>query len=185
MKKAEQYARLHLEREVSEISNSPRIEDHLELSVYEKAFIYKYSEDGYEGVNELLRKSGGKENTEFGNLLAKCLGKLPDYEGLVYRSANLGKLERKKYVAALSLSQTLIEPTFVSTSKSKLIAMEFNGNTLFRIFSKTGKAIEKIAKFGIHNPPNEREVLFRPNRPFRILEIEEDGQRTIITMEEV
>lgn len=185
MKKSEQYARRQLEREVSEIRKSPRIEEHLELTLYEKAFIYKYSEDGYESVNEALRKSCGKENTEFGDLLTKCLDKLPNYEGLVYRSANLSKVEREKYIVAFSSNKTLIEQTFVSTSKSRLIAMAFNGNTLFRMFSKTGKAIEKIAKFGVHNPPNEKEVLFRPNRPFRILEIEEDGQRTIITMEEV
>lgn len=100
-------------------------------------------------------------------------------------SVNLSSTELEKYVEAYTSNRAVSEPTFVSASKSRLTAMAFNGNTLFRIFSKTGKAIEKIAKFGVHNPPNEKEVLFRPNRAFRILEIEEELSRTIITMEEV
>lgn len=185
MRRAEQYARQHLAKEVTEIRKSRRIEEHLELTLYEKAFIYKYSEDGYEGVNEILRKSQGRINTEFGELLIKCLSKLANYKGVVYRSINLSKSELEKYARALVSSHLITEPTFLSTSKSRLIAMAFNGNTLFRIFSKTGKAIEKIAKFGIHNPPDEKEVLFRPNRAFRVLEIKEEVSRITITMEEV
>jgi len=126
-----------------------------------------------------------QKNTEFGKLLVKSLAKIPDYEGLVFRSVNLTKPELEKYKHALDSNTLITEPTFVSTTKSRLIAMAFNGNTLFRIFSKTGKAIEKIAKFGIHNPPNEKEILFRPNRIFRVLEITEELSKTVITMEEV
>ena len=62
LKKAEQYAHLHLEKEVSEIRKSPRIEGHLELTLYEKAFIYKYPEDGYQWINEVLWNSNEKGN---------------------------------------------------------------------------------------------------------------------------
>src|SRR5690606_29185798 len=97
----------------------------------------------------------------------------------------LSRAEIEKYIKASASNEFVSEHTFVSGSKSRLTAMAFNGNTLFRIFSKTGKAIEKIAKFGVHNPPNEKEVLFRPNRIFRILKVSEKLSRTVITMEEV
>lgn len=110
--------------------------------------------------------------------------KLPDFEGLVYRGVNLTRKELLKYIVANRVNEVLIEPTFISTSKSRLIAMEF-GNTLFRIFSRTGKDIEKIAKFGTYSPPNEKEVLFKPNRRFRVLEVLDQGASILISMEEM
>lgn len=63
--------------------------------------------------------------------------------------------------------------------------MLFPGNTLFIINSKTGKDIEKIAKFGYKNIYNEYEVLFLPNRKFEVLEVDESSNDLlIITMEE-
>jgi hypothetical protein len=179
------YSKNKLTREISEIQSSKRNLESPELDLYEKALIYKYSEDGYEVVNETLRKSKGKAMTEFGKFLTKVLDKLPDFDGLVYRSANLTKGELKRYTDALSNNELLKEYSFVSTSKSRLIAMVFNGNVLFRIYSRTGKEIEKIAKFGIHGSPNEKEILIKANRNFRLLEITNQPTYTLITMEEV
>jgi hypothetical protein len=48
--------------------------------------------------------------------------------------------------------------------------MQYNGNVLFRILSKTGKEIELISKFG-SGSQNEREVLFAPNSDFNVLDV--------------
>lgn len=132
-----------------------------------------------------LKLQKGNNTTEFGILLEHCLTKLPDFEGLVYRGANLTRNELKKYKYGAETGNPVTEPTFVSTSKSRLIAMQFGANTLFRIYSRKGKEIEKIAKFGKYNPPNEKEVLFRPNSSFKILEKRKEGSYTLITMEEI
>ena len=62
--------------------------------------------------------------------------------------------------------------------------MAFNGNVLFRLYSRSGKEIEKIAKFGTSNPQNEKEVLFKPNSRFKMLEITQETNYSLITMEE-
>ncbi len=184
MKLFEKYSKDNLSQEISEIKNSNRNIENFELSVYEKALIYKYSNDGYEIVNENLRKSKGKKLDEFGKLLNKTLAKLPNFDGVVYRGANMTTQELQRYKEAVTKNKILKEYSFVSTSKSRLIAMAFKGNTLFRIYSRTGKEVEKIAKFGLHGTSNEKEVLFRPNRNFIILEVAKELDYTLITMEE-
>ena len=181
----EKYSKQNLLREIRAIKNSDRNTEVPELTIYEKSIVYKYSEDGYETVNEILRDSKGKENTEFGKLLNIVLDKLPSFDGLVYRSANLTTLELQRYSEALKTKDSLKEYSFISTSKSRLTAMAFNGNVLFRMYSRSGKEIEKIAKFGPSDPPNEKEVLFKFNRKFKVLEIKEETNYSLITMEEI
>ncbi len=147
MDKFESYAKKHLSREVLEIEKSKRHKEHHELTVYEKAIIYKYSEDGYEYVNKNLRKSKGIQSVEFGELLDECLKKISTYEGLVYRGVNLTSQELTLYQEAFKNKGKVKEYPFLSTSKSRLVAMEFKGNILFRMYSKTGRDIEKIAKY--------------------------------------
>ncbi len=185
MTNLEKYTTENLSREIKAVQNSERKNEAPTLDVHEKAIIYKYSLDGYETVNEMLRKSKGKTSTEFGKYLARTLNKLPDFEGLVYRSAHLTANEIKRYSDAYTDNELIKEYSFVSTSKSRITAMAFNGNVLFRMFSRTGKEIENIAKFGKHEPPNEKEVLFKPNREFRVLEITNEDTYTLITMEEI
>jgi hypothetical protein len=185
MNAVEKYSKEKLVQEIFDIQTSNRNSELTDLDVYEKALIYKYSSDGYADVNETLRKSKGEKNTEFGKYLNKVLDKLPNFNRLVYRSAILTKKEHQRYSNALRDNQLIKEYSFVSASKSRLIAMAFNGSTLFRIYSRTGKEIEKIAKFGEHGSPNEKEILFKPNRNFRILEIIKESTYTLITMEEI
>lgn len=181
----EEYSKTNLKYEISEIQVSNRNSELNQLNIYEKAIIYKYSSDGFEEVNEILRKSKGKNINEFGNYLDYSLKKLENYEGLVYRGANLSKTELNRYLNSFKKNLLLTEYSFTSTSKSRLIAMSFKGNVLFRIYSRTGKSIEKITKFGISGYPNEKEVLFSSNRKFRILEITNESTYSLITMEEI
>lgn len=185
MNTAEKYSKKYLNNEINEIERSERNSEILSLTIYEKAIIFKYSNDGFEYLNESLRKTNGENDSEFGKLLNSALAKLDNYSRLVFRGANLTKSEINKYITANKDDKILIEPTFISATKSRLIAMEYGGNTLFRIFSQTGKEIEKIAKFGVHNFQNEREVLFKPNSRFNVLQITNESSYTLITMEEI
>ena len=113
----EDYAKEHLFREIKEIENSNRLNVLTELSVYEKAIIYKYSEDGYEDLNEKLRLSEGKDISTFGLFLDECLEKLPDYQGRVYRGVDLNKHDLNRYLKAFQGDIPVKESFFISTSE--------------------------------------------------------------------
>ena len=183
--RAEIYATKHLLDEIRAIESSRRKDETPELDVFEKAIIYKYSTDGYKELNEHLRENGGKDIPEFGQLLDEVLAKLNDFKGLVYRAADLNSPELAGYKTALRKNLLKTEPCFLSTTKIRTFATYLNLNTTFRIMSKTGKEINKIAKFGIYEPPDEGEVLFRLNLEFRVLDITKEKHHTLITMEEV
>ena len=55
----------------------------------------------------------------------------------------------------------------------------------FTIISQTGKDIEKFTKYGFHSGQNEKEILFRPNRKFAVLEVSKLEGSTLILMEEL
>jgi hypothetical protein len=185
MDEIEEYTKKYLSRELQEVERSERVNELLELSIYEKTCIFKYSLDAYETLNENLRISKGINNSEFGIVLEQCLAKLADFDGLVYRGVNLSPGELDKYRNGLIDDQPITEYPFISTSKSRMVAMEFRANVLFRIYSKFGKEIEKIAKYGLYNAQNEKEVLFKPNSIFNVLEITKESDYTLITLEEV
>jgi NAD:arginine ADP-ribosyltransferase len=177
----EEYAKLHLQRDIKEIENSPIVHEDIRLSLYEKAFIYNYSEDGYESLNHYIRWNGGENDHDYGIFLAQSLEKLPNYEGLVYRRVSLTRAEFEKYLDSLRKQEPITELAFVSTSKQRNIAYAYHGDYFFIIVSKTGKEIEKITKY------KEYEVLFLPKTQFRVLETTErdrDGLIKII-MEEI
>lgn len=180
------YSQKYLIHECREIQASKRHAFHPELTLSEKALIYKYSDDGYLKLNEKLRSNKGKNTAVFGKLLVKALGKLNDYSSLTYRKVQLTRGQQNIYKKASDTGLYVKEPAFSSTSKIKDLAILFPGNTLFIINSKTGKDIEKIAKFGYEDPYNEYEVLFLPNREFEVLEIDDSiSDLLLITMEEI
>lgn len=138
-----------------------------DLTVYEKAIIFKYSDDGYEDLNERLRLSEGKDISDFGILLDECLFKLPDYQGIVYRGDEISKLEFDKYVLCHEKVIPYHGFSFFSTSKSKSKAYERckgrRCKVLFKILSKKGKDIERFSKY-----KTDREVLFQINSIFDV-----------------
>lgn len=175
------YVNKYLYRELKVIQTSHRATENIELNLFEKAIIYKYSEDGFEELNSLLR--GGNKINEFGTYLTDALDKLPNYNLLCYRATKISNLD--KYYDALRKGTTITEKSFLSCTKSRLIAFLYSQSPLFIILSKHGKDIEKIAKFGINSGQNEKEILFKPNSKFRVLDIQEDESRFTITLEEV
>jgi hypothetical protein len=134
----EEYVSMYLENELKIIENSDRKNILPELTIYEKAIIYKYSEDGYQDLNEKLRISNGVNIPIFGKLLSECLGKLPNFVGNVYRSTSLTDEEYNRYLTAYLKDGLIIESFFISASRSRLIGNQF-GNFRFEIFSQTGK----------------------------------------------
>ncbi|GAA3976196.1 ADP-ribosyltransferase [Mucilaginibacter dorajii] len=183
MKKLDEYVHQYCSRELIEVQKKLVNTDLLRLE--EHALIYRYTEDAYETLNEQLRLSGGQNSSDFGKFLNKTLAKLPDYEDIVYRAVNLTAFELQKYLDAYSNNTILVEHAFISASKSKAIAYQFGNSCQFRIFSRNGKDIEAFAKYGLYHPQNEKEVLFKPNSRFIILEVTKQGDKTLITLEEV
>jgi predicted house-cleaning noncanonical NTP pyrophosphatase (MazG superfamily) len=166
MTKLEAFVHENYQREFDEVRKGPIADVETVLTTEERTLIYKYTEDGFAYLNEFLRKNHGQEITEFGKLLDKVLSKLPNYVDIVYRVVDLTNYELEKYSVAETNNSILVEHSFVSASRSKFIAYEFGKSCQFRIFSKRGKQIESFAKYGIHHPQSEKEVLFRPNCRF-------------------
>ena len=175
----------NLHKEMGIISSTGRNNEYPQLSVYEKAVIYKYSDRGFADLNSELRKSKGMTFSELATYLDESISKLDDYYGLVFRKVYLTDDEIQRYADALTNDEDLTEYTFISTTKSALFASLFTGtnkfpaNCLFRMAIIHGKEIDKIAKF------DEKEVLIRPNSIHQILGIKKENGLTTITMEEI
>ncbi len=184
MEETEKYVKENLSEILRVILTTFRKSEANNLSNSEKALIYKYSDDEYEFVNNYLRTNKGKFN-DFGKLLYQSLDKLPDYKKICFRAVKLNSNDIEKYKEALEFSSIITEYSFLSCSSSRLIAMQFNHNVLFRILSKNGKDIQKITKFGIESGQNEKEILFKANTKFYVLDIAEENNKTLITLEEV
>jgi ADP-ribosyltransferase exoenzyme len=174
----EKYAKKHLSREIQLIeSSTERLNALPELTVYEKAIIFKYSEDGYFDLNEKLRLSEGKDISDFGIHLDECLSKMRDYQDVVYRGITLTDSELERYRLSFNDNEPLREYFFVSSSKSRLKAYEWcnkRNKVLFEIFSFKGKVVEFASKY-----PAEKEILFRYNSDFWIEDFIFDEERNL------
>jgi len=186
IKKVKNFVRKYFYALVNEFNNRDYQDVILNLSVEEKVLIYKYTYDGYESLNEEIRDNKLSDfNEEYKNLLIKTLDKLPDFIGIVYRNVNLTKNELEVYENSLKNNVPIKEFAFVSTTKSKLIANQFGGDTFFIIISRSGKSVEEISYFGTGHPLNEKEVLFKCYTKFQVLEVTKLDTKTLIIMEEI
>ncbi len=186
MNQLEKYVNQHFQESLESIKNSHRANDLPFLTLEEKTLIYEYTNWEYFSVNKLLRKNKSENTPEFAIHLNKTLSKIPNYKGIVYRGVELPDTVFEAYQKAFFNKTTFIEYGFLSTSQSQIVAQEnFEGDFLFEIFSKTGKSIENIAKFGSYSYDNEYEVLFRKNTHFRVLGITKMSKYTFITLKEV
>ncbi len=153
------------------------------LTVQEAVLLYEYTKDAYNRLNRGIRQqSTDAYILEYETHLNAVLAKLPDYEGLVFRGANVSPERLIKYTTALENDEILQENCFLSTTTEEHIALDFsNTNTVFHIYSLRGK---KVVKFSREQA--EAEVLFSSKASFRVLGIDflENGF-TIIKMEEV
>ena len=141
----------------------------------------QYTTTGYENINEKLRD--GKED-EYEKHLNNTLDKLPNFQDVVYRGANLTPKQIDRYLNSEKKNLPITEKAFTSTTTSIYIANLY-GNTIFSILSKTGKKIEALSCYGTNSPQNEREVLFKSNTKFSVLEVEKTRNKFKITLEEI
>lgn len=179
MIKLKKFAQKHLQSEIEIILQSERNNALPELTLEEKAIIYKYTDDGH-FVNESLYESKGTKVSEYAKYLDYCLSKLPNFEGITFRGSDLESFEIEKYQKALDEKMTITEHGFISASRIKKQANQYRRTALFEIFSKNGKLIEKVSKF-----VNEQEVIFRKNSKFRVLGIEKIDSYVYITLREI
>jgi hypothetical protein len=146
------------------------------LSPAQKAAIRDYSDEGYLAINHALREGDvGEPLRNRVRLLKAALGALPEFRGDVFRGAKIDPDLLSHYE---NVGATIVEPAFISTSRSPSKA--FKGNARFYILSKRGRRIERWSAY-----PDEEEVLFPPNTKFKVLEYARNGNDIEIFLEEI
>jgi hypothetical protein len=109
--------------------------------------------------------------------LNQALDKLPPHDGPVFRGASLPP----EMLAQYQPGATVSESAFWSTSMDLGVARStaFSGNVEFWILSKTGRDISSFSAI-----PSEREVLFRTDVPFYVVDrrLDHATGKTIIKM---
>ena len=178
----EEYVKEHLPTALNRIIQSDRANVLPDLSIYEKAIIFAYTDtqnNQHQALNELLWASKGTEITDFGVFLEATLDKLDSYNGMVFRGVQSAYFDVELYMKAYENKTILTEYTFLSASKFQIIAQGF-GNVLFKIYGKNAKSVELISKFG-----REKEVIFQRNTSFKVVKITNSGFFPIITLKEI
>ena len=181
----DKHLRTQLSRYLKHLKNRTFADGEI-LKKEEIAVIYAYTEDMYEPLNELLRRSLGQIDTEFGKALDEILSKLPNFEGVVFRGTSLTHTSLMMYENALQNDALITEYGLMSASRKELRAKEFmrtskNGYAvLFTVISKHGRNIEKYSRY-----EGEGEVLFRANAKFETLNIDKSNDFITITLNEI
>jgi hypothetical protein len=159
---------------------------HNELNSIEKTAIYNYSASGFEKLNQYLLGNSSplpieKEYLDnMSNALETALAKMDsNFEGVVYRGANLPKTRLDDIKNIFENGGVYSEPFFQSSSYGA--GAEFPGSVRYIINSKTGKKIQSLTKYGVE----EKEVLFNRNAKFKITDIQEGEKITTIYMDEI
>jgi SPP1 gp7 family putative phage head morphogenesis protein len=155
---------------------------HPELNQDEATTIYGYSNSSYHNINAFLRQTGKvfddvqtKYLQAFNQVLNTALDKIKTpFKGVVYRGTGLTEKQLAKYVKG----KTITEFGFTSTSYSRDEA--FAGNTIFIIKSKSGKLIAEIS-----GHKTEQEVLFKSGTKFKVIDVTQEGGKTIIEMNQL
>lgn len=142
---------IHLRRD--EAKNRLSIQDFL---------VFEYTSDCYKTINASFRNSNAKDAQLLGHQLDLVLCKKDIFQGETFRGTDLPDDVIEKY----KIDEVIILPGFTSTSYSSSIACEFTKNTFFRIYSKTGRLIEKLS-----NTEDEKEVLFRLGTQFKVINV--------------
>jgi hypothetical protein len=178
----EYYVKTHFPDSLEKILNSKRADELLELTVYEKAIIFAYTDtvnNQHQALNEMLWASHGTDISDFGLHLEACLEKLDSVIGVFYRGAKEGYCDINRYIQAKENKTIVTEYHFLSVSASQITARGF-GNILFRIYGKNAKKIEKVSTFG-----KEQESIFKRNTQFKVTGVTNNGFYTIITLKEI
>ena len=179
----EEYVNTYLPSALESILQSHRVHELPNLSIYEKAIIFAYTDarsNQHQILNQRLWETKGIDVNEFGLFLDAILDKLEPFNKLMlYRGANQSYCDIERYIEAYENKTIVTEYHFLSATKFQVIARGF-GNILFKIYGKNGREIEKVSKF-----EREREVLFKMNTSFKVVKVTNNGFSTIITLKEI
>lgn len=141
------------------------------MTADEMVLLQFYIGSGYHCLNRHTRKKGTDPEKSFlVETLNKGLDKLPSYQGFVRRGAKLPPDIRAQH----QVGKVVEYPSFTSTST----AHGFGGQDLFVIFSKSGKPIMSFND-------GEKEVLFKTNAKFKVLEVETVGEQKKYVLKEI
>lgn len=85
-------------------------------------------------------------------------------------------------MARLAPGSTLEPQGFYSTSKSRYRARRFAGKSdiLFEVHGRSGRDISAVSEFR-----RQREVLFAPERRFRVVSVKREGSILHVVVEEI
>jgi hypothetical protein len=141
-----------------------------------------YTGSDYRMLNKALRSKDPDEMARLGPYIRSAdqgLAALPNFEGKVYRGADLPASVIDKYEPG----KVVTEDAFTSTSYDA--GSKFSGNVVFEIVSRTGKQVEFLSEFS-----HEKEILLRPGTRLlvtdKFIEVGDDGTKTYrILCEEV
>jgi hypothetical protein len=132
-----------------------------------------YTGSDYRMLNKALRSKDPGELQRLGPYIRAAdqgLAALPNYEGLVYRGADLPP----DIIAKYEPGKVVTEDAFTSTSYDS--GQKFSGNVVFEILSHTGKQVEFLSQFS-----HEKEILLRPGTRLLIkdkfVEVGDDGSK--------
>lgn len=153
------------------------------LDKYEQYILYLYTDDFAIELNEGLRINKTDRILGFDKILNSILAKLPHYraEMPTFRGCYLDKSILTLYENAFESGKIITQECFFSTSKSELIAKEdFMGNVFMTIRGKTGKDISLYS-----HKIYEKEVLFKSNTQFEVMDFYKEDNITYITLEEI
>jgi hypothetical protein len=179
----EEYVKQHLSTALKSIIQSNRVHALPNLTIYEKAIIFAYTDahsKQHQVLNDQLWASQGTEINDFGQFLEASLDKLEPFTKLmVFRGVPESYCDIERYIKAHENKTIVTEYHFLSASKFQIIAQGF-GRILFKIYGKNGKNIEQISKF-----EREKEVVFKRNTSFKVLKVTNNGYSTIITLKEI
>jgi hypothetical protein len=139
-----------------------------------------YMENHFTTVNTYLRShdDGDQDLERKITLIDESLARLPKYSGKTYRGVCLSDQEIAKLY--LKRGNIIRDPGFMSTSKSREIAIDFidgeEGCTpiLMKIKAKSGTDIERFARANFGDDSlqvEEREVLFGRSTPLKVIRV--------------
>ena len=173
-----------------------------DITPEEKAIIYYYthSHECSDAIKGPIARAGGVIAEPMGLWLQAALTKLPPYGGLVYSAeqwpaATLLLLQQLQAAdKPLGTLANVPWPNFMSSSLSKKVAERHRSNNpirkncLLTIFSRTGRYIEALSRYGVNGSygvDSEREVLFLPHTSFRVVGIRQKTSHSEIELIEL
>jgi NAD:arginine ADP-ribosyltransferase len=152
-----------------------------QLSKWERLAVWLYATTGgswYRHINQALRAGHMPEKNTDGvaQCLAAGLEKLARYKGRVYRGIDVESLS--SFLTGYKVDAEVVWLAFSSASANPDYAVK--GNVLFIIESNDGRVLGEYADLR-----EEQEVVFLPESRFRVLGVEQDETKAIITLEEL